>query len=320
MAPSQSVARLDRQSDRIRTGAHAERGKNGSTVHLHRPLTKAQFIGDLLVELACGELQKHLSLARGECYYAIMGGLATFIICTGYVFCNFYLRTQEKFEITCRIEYRRDHHGIAERCASLSRRNDAWWLVGKLAEVGPFDAAILAIPAEQAAPILSLQDLAMGQSALVARSQPCWTGMFAFDRPLTGLPPVFRSAGPIAWAARNSAKPSRTGPEAWIVQASPSWSGDLLEAPAEHVAAMLQAELAKAAGMPIPQPISATAHRWRYAISAGTGDGALWNPSIRLGACGDWLLGPRVEHAWLSGRILAGRCADLGLHDSRRLA
>jgi predicted NAD/FAD-dependent oxidoreductase len=50
------------------------------------------------------------------------------------------------------------------------------------------------------------------------------------------------------------------------------------------------------------------AHRWRYALSPGTGDGALWNPDIGLGVCGDWLLGPRVECAWLSGRMLADSC------------
>ena len=40
-------------------------------------------------------------------------------------------------------------------------------------------------------------------------------------------------------------------------------------------------------------------------MSAGLGHGALWNERIGLGVCGDWLLGPRVECAWLSGQQLA---------------
>jgi len=64
-------------------------------------------------------------------------------------------------------------------------------------------------------------------------------------------------------------------------------------------------ELAGAIGTAVPAPVAAAAHRWAYALSAGTGDGALWNPSIALGVCGDWLLGPRVECAWLSGRKMA---------------
>jgi renalase len=36
----------------------------------------------------------------------------------------------------------------------------------------------------------------------------------------------------------------------------------------------------------------------------------LWNRDIGLGVCGDWLLGPRVECAWLSGRQLAKKLVE----------
>ena len=187
-------------------------------------------------------------------------------------------------------------------------KHGAWWLMGKAGDSGPFDAVILAIPAEQAAAILSLHDFPMARIALMAQSQPCWTGMFVFDRPLDGLPSVIRDRGDIAWAARNSAKPGRSGPEAWVVQAGAVWSAARLEASQEQISALLGSALADATGKTIPKPIAAVSHRWRYALSAGTGDGALWNPDIRLGVCGDWLLGPRVECAWLSGPMLADIC------------
>lgn len=196
----------------------------------------------------------------------------------------------------------------AQHVTSLVRRKNAWWLIAGDSEFGPFDAVILAIPAEQAAAILSLHDFSMGRTALFARSQPCWTGMYAFSEPLAGLGPLLRNTGCIAWATRNSAKPGRTGPEAWVVQASAAWSSQWLEAGQEQVAEMLFAELAKTAGRALARPILATAHRWRYALSAGTGGGALWNHDLCLGVCGDWLLGPRVECAWLSGRMLAEHC------------
>ncbi len=192
--------------------------------------------------------------------------------------------------------------------STIARKAGKWWLTSAQGEAGPFDVVVLAIPAEQAAAILSLHDFPMARTALMARSQPCWTGMFVFDRPLDGVPPVIRNRGDIAWAARNSAKPGRSCPEAWVVQASAAWSGDRLEAPKEVISTMLHAALANAAGCAIPEPIAAVSHRWRYALSAGTGDGALWNSTIGLGTCGDWLLGPRVECAWLSGRMLAERC------------
>ncbi len=192
----------------------------------------------------------------------------------------------------------------------MARRHNQWWLMDKAGEIGPFDAVVLAIPAEQAAAILSLHDFAMARIALLARSQPCWTAMLVFDQPLVGGAQVIRNQQDIGWAARNSAKPGRKGPEAWVVQGTRCWSQANIEAAPDDVSAMLCAALSDALGVPIPQPVAAVSHRWRYALSAGTGDGALWNPNIGLGVCGDWLLGPRIECAWLSGRMLAERCLD----------
>ncbi len=191
---------------------------------------------------------------------------------------------------------------------AMTRKNDEWWLIGKSGEIGPFDAVVLAIPAEQAASILSLHDFSMARIALFARSQPCWASIFVFDRPLDHLPMIIRNRGAISWAARNSAKPGRGGPEAWVVQANATWSVAQLEASPQLVSKMLCTALTDAMGRPMPEPVTAASHRWRFALSAGTGDGALWNQTIGLGVCGDWLLGPRVECAWLSGRMLAKRC------------
>jgi renalase len=190
------------------------------------------------------------------------------------------------------------------------REEGKWWLLEENAKTGPYDALILAIPAEQAAAIISLHDFDMARIALKVRSQPCWTSMFVFDRPLDGCPPVIRNSGSIGWAARNSAKPGRSGPEAWVVQASGSWSLEHLEMSQEQVSVELYVALSDVLGRSIPKPVAAVSHRWRYALSPGTGDGALWNHNIGLGVCGDWLLGPRVECAWQSGKMLATRCCE----------
>jgi renalase len=199
------------------------------------------------------------------------------------------------------------HVNWDQQITGMVRKHGAWTLISKSGESGPFDAVILAIPAEQAAAILSLHDFAMARIALMARSQPCWAGLFVFNRPLDGQPRVIRNEGDIAWAAPNRAKPGRSGSEAWVVQASALWSSARLEASPEEIAPMLLSALAKISDVAIPAPVAAKAHRWRFALSAGTGDGALWNAELGLGACGDWLLGPRVECAWLSGQTLAKR-------------
>ncbi len=196
-------------------------------------------------------------------------------------------------------------------------RDDAKWsVIGDGFSEGPFDAVVVATPAEQAAAMLSLHDFEMARSALQARSQPCWTAMFAFENPLLFSADILRNSGPINWAARNSAKPGRGGPEAWVVQASPSWSKAHLEEGADRIAEVLKEALQQAVGANLPNVIASAAHRWRYAMTAGTNLGSLWNSEIALGACGDWLLGPRVECAWLSGQDLARKLGASGLEPS----
>ena len=190
---------------------------------------------------------------------------------------------------------------------SLSRDAAGWHVTMQGGDRhGPFDAAIVALPAEQAAAFLGAHDLAMASMAMAVRSQPCWTMLAAFDVPLPIAADVIRRSGVLAWAARNGTKPGRAPGEAWVVQAEGTWSTAHLEHPAEQVAqTMLKALTALAGDATLPALRHVSAHRWRYAMVRSAEQGALWNNTLRLGACGDWLLGPRVELAWQSGRHLA---------------
>ncbi|MCC6827301.1 MAG: NAD(P)-binding protein [Novosphingobium sp.] len=203
-----------------------------------------------------------------------------------------------------RIERDGEQRGGEQRDEGWRLRAGTVWFTG-------FDAVVLAVPAEQALPFLSLHDFAMAREVMLARSQPCWTAMFAFADRVPGAIDMLRDAGPIGWAARNAAKPGRSGVEGWVVQARADWSTRHLEYSVGEIAALLLDELAAALGIDLPELIAASAHRWRYAMSAGLGLGALWNAESGLGVCGDWLLGPRVECAWLSGQELARQILDV---------
>ncbi len=192
---------------------------------------------------------------------------------------------------------------------ALVRQERKWCIIGEKATQGEFDAVVLALPAEQAAPILSLHDFQMARTALLARSQPCWTAMFAFSARVPFARDVIKDAGPIAWASRNNAKPGRESMECWVVQANATWSTAQLENAPDLVEDLLKRALETAIGSSLPDFIYSTVHRWRYALSAGSDLGSLWNEDLGLGVCGDWLLGPRVECAWLSGRALGQKMA-----------
>ena len=191
------------------------------------------------------------------------------------------------------------------RIEQLVRDGEGWQIDGEGAPDARFDAVLVAVPAEQAGPLLQPHAPAMATLADQTASDPCWTLMAGFEAPLALVQDTLRQRGPIGWAARNNAKPGRASEECWVVQASPEWSRAHLEDNAETVAAALLAALAEANGGPLPRQLGATAHRWRFARSGTAGEEALWDAEQRIGVCGDWLIGPRVEAAYMSGLLLA---------------
>ncbi len=199
------------------------------------------------------------------------------------------------------------------RVSALNRDRNGWRVHnGNDTMTEPFDAAIVALPAEQAAAMLT--PIAPDWATLAADtpSDPCWTALAMFDGAVPVAANMVAKRAPIVWAARNSAKPGRGGPESWVIQADPNWSRAHLEDAADAVAPALLRAFAEVTGAVLPPTTYLSAHRWRYARSGRAERTALWNPDTRLGVCGDWLQGPRVEGAFISGRALAARILEEG--------
>lgn len=203
----------------------------------------------------------------------------------------------------------------------LERHGDRWrLLLGSGESHGDsrdVDLVVIAVPAEQAAALLAdaAPDMAVRAGAVI--SEPCWTVMAAFSRPVPVTADCRRAdqAGGadeavVGWAARNSAKPGRSGPESWVVQATPNWSRAHIDADRDEVTTTLAAALSAVLDVRLPRSIGTAAHLWRFARCAQGGPGVVFDDDRRLGLCGDWLIGPRVESAWLSGRDLGDRIAD----------
>ena len=144
--------------------------------------------------------------------------------------------------------------------------------------------------------------------------------MLAYSEPVAVAQNCWRGEDIIGWAARNNSKPGRIGPESWVVQASPDWSSAYVEAEPETVAAALKNALSNLLGVALPPCVGESTHRWRFARSGAEGSGAIFDRDRHLGLCGDWLLGPRVEAAWLSGTALAEQIGENGHHDLARRA
>jgi len=196
------------------------------------------------------------------------------------------------------------------RALSLTRVK-ARWHVGDGERTFTANTVLVAVPAEQASELLA--EPAPGLATIPAGvvSEPCWAVMAAFVKPLAIEQDAVRDPdAPIAWAARNSAKPSRTGKECWVLHASPARSRELLNLPKEEVASLLLNDFADHNGIEPVTPIHVAAHRWLYAMpkpvpSSASGEPARFDAAAQIGIAGDYLHSPRVEGAWISGTALA---------------
>lgn len=188
------------------------------------------------------------------------------------------------------------------------RRVDAKWTIATDDgfELGGFDGLVSAVPAPQAPPFLTASTELTLQASCV-RFLACHAAMVRFAGPLeVEFDAAFVRDSALGWIAREASKPGRDPSNGWVLHTTPRWSEANVERPADQVLAALRDALATALGRALPELESGTVHRWLYARAEKPLAGAvLWDPALRLGVCGDWTLGDRVEDAFLSAERLA---------------
>jgi photolyase PhrII len=195
------------------------------------------------------------------------------------------------------------------KAAPPQRRGDRWELTSEQGTpLGDFELLIVATPAPQAQALLRSAAPALAAQAARVRHQPTWAAMLAFsegDRLANNG--LFFDRGPLSWAAENSSKPGRNG-NTWVLHASAEWTHAHLDATPNQVAEPLADWFCATTGLDRSAVAHLDAHRWLYSLVANPLDvGALWDPDLGIGACGDWCQGARIEGAFLSGQAIAGR-------------
>jgi renalase len=173
---------------------------------------------------------------------------------------------------------------------------------------GGFAALVVAVPAPQAVALLSLAPTVQAIASEVTMA-PCWAVLAAFDRRIVAdFDGAFIESGRLSWIARDASKPQRPDVETWVLHASSQWSRrNLDDKPGRVTMALLDSFAKLVPGAADASPVT-QAHRWMYALPERQHpDRCLFDAELRIGACGDWCDGPRVEGAWLSGMALARR-------------
>jgi predicted NAD/FAD-dependent oxidoreductase len=176
-----------------------------------------------------------------------------------------------------------------------------------------FDQVVLALPPAQAAPLLRPHATRWSEAAAQVPMQACWTLMAVTDEPPGPACDLLEPGhGPLDRIVRNDRKPGRPslrGHAVWVAQASAAWSASHVDDTAAAVSEALRDALRA-----VVNPggslrwCHSTVHRWLYARPARTPlgtPGCWWDAAKGLGVCGDFLVGPQVEAAFLSGLDMA---------------
>jgi predicted NAD/FAD-dependent oxidoreductase len=202
--------------------------------------------------------------------------------------------------------------GLEVRCSAaieaIHLGPDGWHL--DRAAQAPFDTVLAALPSPLAA------DLLEGLTPLVdlARSvtwDPCWAVTMALAQETgAGFDGAFINDDPIlGWAALDSAKPERGRragiAERWVLHARPQWSLRYADIEPQDACRWLIRSFSARLRTSL-NPVAMHAELWRHATPVNPlPQRCLWDPERRIGMAGDWLGGPRIEGAFLSGLALA---------------
>ncbi len=175
-----------------------------------------------------------------------------------------------------------------------------------------FDAVIIAAPPS------AVLDLLQGNHPVAAAvtpvtMNPCWSAAAVFGTPIDApFDGAFINDSPVRWAARDSSKRIGSSPETWVLHADADWSKANAHTPPEDVAHKMLKAFFRSVGLDPKSPSRATGYLWQDAAPVNPlAAGCVWDPGDRIGACGDWCHGSRVEGAMLSGMAIAGRVMAL---------
>jgi len=194
------------------------------------------------------------------------------------------------------------------RIACIEPEADGWQLFNDGdSSLGVWPLVIVAVPAPQALMLLKNQPSFAEQISGV-RMEPAWVAAISAGKRCYQLPEVSVFQHPVVRRiVNNSAKPGRGNDNVYLVQAQKSWSQQHLEDPPDQVGQELLDNFSRLVGNGVDDQLLFV-HRWRYAFTEKPlGRPFLWDKQIKLGVCGDWCLGRRVEDAWQSGADLAVR-------------
>jgi predicted NAD/FAD-dependent oxidoreductase len=113
----------------------------------------------------------------------------------------------------------------------------------------------------------------------------------------------------LGWAAKeNSKKRFKSNFDLWTLQSTYNWANKKINKNKENKdlnSQLLINHFFKLTGIKKTKILHSLNHGWKYSSnSSPLKMKSFWDPSINLGVCADWFVGPRLEAGWLSANDL----------------
>jgi renalase len=168
-----------------------------------------------------------------------------------------------------------------------------------------YSGVILTVPSQQAFSLLVEASPGLADLAAQNPMRGCWALMARYlEDPELDFDAAFVNRGALSWVARDSSKPGRPDGHVWVLHAPAA--DDIGGEAEEELAEVAEAMIEEFSQIGAPRPDDFVLHRWRFAdCPEAASVGSVWDATERIGIAGDWLMGGRIEGAWLSGRQLA---------------
>lgn len=187
-----------------------------------------------------------------------------------------------------------DHHGQWQLMDANAQRH------------GPFDLVIMTLPAPQASALLPTT-FQYYRDIQPVKMLGCYALMLGFAKK---IPLAFEAAhvidSDLSWIAVNSSKIKIPDPFTLIVHSSSDYAEKNLTTDDHTVLKHMLETTHKTIGHDLEGADCKILQRWRYASNTEpSSQAAFFDPKLKLGVCGDWCFGGRVEGAFSSAHSLA---------------
>lgn len=197
------------------------------------------------------------------------------------------------------------------RVTSLER-DSCWFLRDERGDMhGGFDWIVCTAPAPQTSKLLP-GNFRYKDSIDCVEMSACCALMVGFSSPLLVEFQGARIRGSdLSWMALDSSKPGRTAPGTLVVHSTPAFAQQYWNADEEEVIDMLCSETEQIIGTNLQNVVWKAMHKWRFASNSLREQlPVLIDQSLRVGVCGDWCSGGRVEGAFTAAWNLANRIRE----------